>query len=178
VVARHLTTRWSEPRAGLFGSRKAEAVERNCIFFSYSHHDRKWLDAFNTMLKPAIRSAEIHTWDDTCIEPGRLWKQEIEMALAAARIGVLLVTDHFLESDFISKHELPPLLEAARREGMILMWVYVSACMYKYTDIADYQAAHDIRTPLDCMTRKRCDLIRLEICDRIVTEYKNFHSGT
>ena len=130
------------------------------------------------MLIPAIRTGQIATWDDTCIQPGRLWKPEIETALAAARVGVLLVSDHFLESEFISKQELPPLLEAARREGMILMWVYVSACMYKYTDIADYQAAHDIRTPLDCMPRKQCDLVRLEICDRVVVEYKKFRSGT
>ena len=154
------------------GETQSGPTERTGVFISYSHKDRKWLTELQTMLKPLMRTNNIDLWDDTKIDPGAIWKEEIQKALASSKVAVLLVSANFLASDFIAKSELPPLLEAAKEKGVVVFWIYVSSCMYETTEIAKYQAAHDIARPLDRLSKPNRQVVLSEVCARIKTLIK------
>jgi hypothetical protein len=80
---------------------------------------------------------------------------------------ILLVSPHFLASDFIAEHELAPFLEAAQKEGVVILWIYVSRCLYDETQIKDYPAAHDIAKPLDSLTPSEQNAVLVDVCRKI-----------
>jgi hypothetical protein len=146
-------------------------AKRDKIFISYSHQDKEWLEKLKTMLTPAIGTG-IVVWDDTQIETGEKWQEKIEEALATAKVAVLLVSANFLHSQFIAKEELPPLLEAAKNEGLTIAWVHISECLYDFTDIKDYQAAHDISKPLDSLSESETNQVLSKISRNILNALK------
>src|SRR6266850_188866 len=141
---------------------------RDTVFISYSHKDKKLFGEFKTILAPAIRKGSLQLWDDKKIDPGAQWKEEIAVALSSTKVAVLLVSPNFLESDFIAKRELPPLLKAAQDEGVTIFWVCLSSCLYKETEIANYQAAHDVSRPLDGLSKPDRQTVLTEISEKLL----------
>ena len=141
---------------------------RDRVFISYSHKDKKWLTRLQVMLKPLIRNGSVSVWDDTHIKPGSLWKEEIKKALGRAKVAVLLVSPDFLASDFIVEDELPGLLDNA---DVSVLWVALSACLYRETEIAKYQAINDPSKPLDKLSKPEQNDVLARICDRIKQEF-------
>ncbi|PSR15685.1 hypothetical protein C8255_21835 [filamentous cyanobacterium CCP3] len=71
------------------------------VFISYSRRDEGLKDELvNYHLKLLQREGKIHTWQDRDIEAGTEWAQEIRTNLEKADIVLLLITRHFLASDY------------------------------------------------------------------------------
>jgi len=122
--------------------------ERDQLFISYSHVDREWVVRLQTMIRPLVRSHGLRLWDDSQIQPGAKWREEIETALAAAKVALLLVSSDFLASEFVTNSELPQLLAAAEEEGLRILWVPVRPSLVRRTPISAYQALGDPGRPL------------------------------
>jgi hypothetical protein len=140
--------------------------QRENIFISYCREDSKWLEKFREMLAPMVRQEELEIWDDSKIMPGTRWDEEIKKAIAGSRVALLLVSARFLDSDFIIKIELP-LLSEAQADGLTILWVAVSRCMYQYTGLTNYQALNDPAKPLEAFVGGKLKDEMYSICKQI-----------
>src|ERR1700710_2912870 len=98
------------------------------VFISYSHKDEVWKDRLLTHLRISEKEGLLELWDDRRISAGTEWRPEIEKAIDAADIGILLISADFLVSDFIRGEEIPRMLERRSKNGMRLFPVMVRSC--------------------------------------------------
>ncbi len=100
-------------------------VERTKVFISYSHRDAQWMERLKVHLTPLEREGMLDFWIDTDIEPGQQWYDEIEEAIAQAKVAVLLISPDFLASEFIATEEVPRVLAAADKEGLKVIPIFL-----------------------------------------------------
>lgn len=82
-------------------------------FVSYAHADNEiateFLEKLKEMLLPSAKYDYVF-WQDKNILPGENWHQEIQDALNRCSMGILLVSPAFLGSEYVSRHELPAIM--------------------------------------------------------------------
>jgi formylglycine-generating enzyme required for sulfatase activity len=153
----------SKPAAGDGGR-----LQRQELFISYSRKDRAFLERFWTHLSPLETLYGLQRWDDSRIQPGDIWLEEIERALERAQVALLLVSPDFLASDFIRRKELPCLLEAAQNDGLEILWVPLLPCSWKrFRQIEQYQAVIPVNPTLAEMGEVERDRAMVGITDHI-----------
>jgi hypothetical protein len=146
----------------------ASTQERSKVFISYSHEDAKWLRRLRMHLKPLELQYDLEIWDDTRIVPGAKWREEIRRAVASARVAVLLISAPFLASDFIATDELPPLLEAAEKDGAVILPVILSPSRFSRTPhLSQFQAVNDPRNPLDSLPKNKQEQVLVKVTEAI-----------
>ena len=160
--------------------REVPMPKRDKVFISYAGDDQKWLKRLRGHLDPLLKRLKMKTrpeldlekvvFDATKIGPGEEWRKEIDAALESAKVGVLLVSKAFLNSDFIDRHELLPILTAAKEGGLRILWVQLDVCIWKPTEIAKYQAVKKPVEPLSRMKENEYEEILAELAQLIVTE--------
>jgi len=110
-------------------------TEKPSLFISYSHKDEDpWKTFVTSHLKVAERQGDFTIWDDRQIRGGGEWRAEIEAALASADIAIILISRHFLTSDFIMNHEAQAALRRMADDDMKIYPILISACTWKSVD--------------------------------------------
>ena len=98
------------------------------VFISYSHKDERWKNRLMGHLGVLAKQNLLELWDDRRINAGQDWYQEIQNAMDAARVAILLISAHFLTSDFILREEVQRLLVRKEKEGMSIFPIVVAPC--------------------------------------------------
>ena len=153
-------------------------MSRKNVFISYSHQDAKWLQRLQTHIKPLVRAGKVKPWDDTQIKPGDLWRDEIDKALADAKVAVLLISADFLASDFVVKHELPSLLAKAQSDGAVILPVVVRASLFKHSDLARFQAVNSPDKPIESLSKAKQEAVLVEVALAIQDAVQQIESET
>lgn len=103
-------------------------MTRPVIFISYSHKDEVWKERLVTHLGVARAQGVFDAWEDRQLKGGAAWFQEIVDAIEAGCIGLLLVSENSLSSDFILHTEVPRLL-AQRAAGKLRLYpIIIEPC--------------------------------------------------
>lgn len=123
---------------------------RTNVFISYSHLDKEHLNDVQRHFKPFLN--KIDFWDDSKIQPGKKWKEEIQNAISKTKVAILLVSTDFLGSEFISTTEIPPLLKAAEENGAVILIVILKPCLFEeFEQLNVYQALNAPNNPISKM---------------------------
>jgi hypothetical protein len=72
-----------------------------------------------------------------------------------------------LTSEFIKKIELPALLDAVEKRGLVIFWVAVEHSMYDVTYISKFQAVNEPSKPLASLSTNRANQEIVKICNKI-----------
>jgi hypothetical protein len=147
---------------------KRAVPTRSKVLVSYSHADAMWLERLRVHLKPLERDGIIELWDDTRIQAGARWRQEIRKAIDSAKVALLLISADFLASDFIVENELPPLLASAKEEGTVILPLIVSPSRFTHTEsLSQFQAVNDPSKPLVAMSRSQQEVLLVKVAEII-----------
>ncbi len=147
---------------------KNEILNRNQIFVSYSHKDKKWLERLNTSLSAIERFTGIKAWSDSLILTGKDWNDEITKALSSAKVAVFLVTDNFLSSQFIQENEMNYFFQVNENQNIPIVWIAISSSIYDVTPLQNIQCANNPNVPLDTLSEAEQNIEITKICKKIL----------
>lgn len=137
------------------------------IFISYSRKDSNALKRLQVFLQPVEEQYGVSRWDDTQIDSGGLWKEQISSAISSARVAILLVSADFLASEFIRKNELPSILIAAKERGLKVLPVVLSHCRYNSSKLSVFQAVNSPEKPLSATIKADKDAIWFKVSQEV-----------
>jgi photosystem II stability/assembly factor-like uncharacterized protein len=149
------------------------------IFVGYAHEDKRWFDPeyrFNLIpfLKESLRRDNTEFWYDKELMGGDEYKLLIESKINEAHIALLMVSQHFLNSEFIETFELPRIAARAERKELVVVPVLAEPCAWTdYPFLADRQMVPS-SSPLIHFTESeaRWADVRFEILDGLRRQVK------
>ena len=136
------------------------------IFISYSQKDDEWKEKF---LMHLGGFSQVATWSDQeSLGVGEDWYSSLVSAIEAANIAVLLISPHFLTSQFVLKEEIPRFLER-RQQGKLLMFpVICEPCVWQRIDWLNQMQVRPKRgQPLSSLNKKELENALVEIAMEI-----------
>ena len=147
--------------------------DRTGVFIAYCFPEKKWFDRVHAAIKPVAGGEGIVVWDERRLRGGGPWKAELSEILASRKVAIMIVSDLFLESDFVTRAKLPALLESQRGQGLEICWVLASHCLFEIAGLSALDAANSINAALDGLGLEKRDAELTEIARQVAR-----HLGT
>jgi tetratricopeptide (TPR) repeat protein len=145
-----------------------EAGRGPTLFISYSHKDEEWKDLLVTQLGVLSQQGFLDLWDDRRIVAGDNWQEEIEQAINAASLAVLLISANFLTSKFILEEEIPRLLTRRAKEGVRVIPLMIKHCAWKTVGwLSQMQVRPKDARPLSAGNANQVDIDLAELAGEI-----------
>ena len=146
---------------------------RTGVFIAYCFPEKKWFDRVHAAIKPVAGGEGLVVWDERRLRGGGPWKAELSEILAGRKVAILIVSDTFLESDFVTRAKLPALLESERAKGLKICWVLASHCLFELAGLDALDAANSSNAALDGLGLEKRDAELTEITRQLAR-----HLGT
>jgi TPR repeat protein len=154
------------------------------IFVSYAREDAKWLNKDNPhslipFLMESLRRHNVTFWFDKNLKGGDVFEQHIAKQIDDSQVALLIVSQCFLNSEFIENKEMPRIAERARLGKMIVVPVLVEPCDWSdYSFLADRQMVPG-PAPLIEYTESEAQWakVRFQILDGLKTQVKRISAG-
>ncbi|MEO1263070.1 MAG: SUMF1/EgtB/PvdO family nonheme iron enzyme [Bacteroidota bacterium] len=119
------------------------------IFIAYARKDKTALDKLRTHLNILQRRKLCRIFFDGEITPGEHWDSRLKEELHRADIFVLLVSEDFLDSDYVNEVELPKILEKQKNNECEVIPVILRDCLWTWTELGELQAVLDDGQPIE-----------------------------
>jgi hypothetical protein len=154
------------------------------VFFSYSRADESWVQEGPYGLVPwlarALRRHEVTFWADPALRelPGVNYAGKITEEIRQADFALLLISQDFINSDFICQVELPLIRERVEREELAIIPVLVGPTLWEGAEELRWLAARQMLpgkpTPLIEYTREQVSWqnVRIEILQAIISRIR------
>ena len=97
------------------------------------------MDEFEVHTAILRRTEKIESWKMGMIKPNDKWNDEVQNALSAADLVVMLLSPNFFASDYIWDHEFLNTLERWRRKEVIVAGIVINKCEWRSTPLKDIQ---------------------------------------
>jgi hypothetical protein len=106
-------------------------MSKPTVFISYSHKDEEWKERLVAQLGVLQQQGLLTLWEDRRIGAGQNWEREIQEAVTAASVAILLVSANSLTSEFILREEVSRLLQRRDAKGLRIFPVVIKPCAWK-----------------------------------------------
>ncbi len=110
------------------------------VFISYSSADEEFCQALERHLSLLKREGAIETWTFRSIDAGDDWKAAIDARLETAQLILLLVSAHFVASDYCWNIEMKRALQRHRDRSARVVPIIVRDCDWSSAPFAALQA--------------------------------------
>lgn len=118
------------------------------VFFSYSHKDEAVRDQLEVHCSVLKRNGEIETWHDRRILGGDLFDEKIRFELEHADLIILLISQHFLNSDYCYSVEMNRALQRAVAGEAHVLPIIAEVCDWQNSPVGKHKALPNDGKPL------------------------------
>ena len=149
------------------------------VFISYSHKDEKMRKQLEQHLAILKRQGVICNWHDRRISAGEEWGEKIDAHMNSADVILLLVSAHFLASDYCYDIEMKRAMERHASRNARVIPVILRPCDWQKAPFGKLQALpRDARPVSTWIDRDEAFLNIAEAIRRVATELQESTRST